>query len=165
MTESAEKVLGERRYPSGAAKRKLKKQREAEELAAHAERVARGDSPGSFDVPENPSMSEIHLRQLEQLWRAQALMLKDETTPLASRVRLILAVSHAIAKLSTQAQQEADLVELKARSVRREDELREAKAATLRERHALQQERAALKAEREKLGLSTPVSPAQSLPR
>lgn len=149
--DPTESARAPRQYPSGAAKRARAKQQADAELRAHAEKIARGEAIPTFTVPDKPDMSEIHLRQLEQLWQAQKMILEDETLPIPARVKVILNTSHAMAKINTQAQQEADLAEYKARVVKKEDELREAKAATLRERHLLQQERQALKQERERL--------------
>lgn len=140
-----------RKQASGQQKRIARREREKELRDRQAARVATGASAPTFIPRKCADITRIHLMQLERLHEAQEIALADEQVPVEERIKLIIATTHAMAKINTLAQLEAEMDGYKADIQKREDELIAAQAAALGEKQRWQQERAALRAERERL--------------
>lgn len=140
-----------RKQASGQQKRIARRKREQALRDRQAARVANGESAPTFAAMECADLTRVHLHQLRRLLEAQEMLIADERIPVEERAKLIIATSHAMAKINTLAQLEAEMDGYKADIQKREDELIAAQAAALGEKQRWQQERAALRAERERL--------------
>jgi hypothetical protein len=156
MTTGGPPRLGKRIQPSGQQNRLKARERKQELRERQAVRIANGDSAPTFAVMECTDITRVHLHQLRRLLEAQEMLIADERIPMEERAKLIIATSHAMAKINTQAQLERELDEYKADVRKRGDQLAAAQAEALAEKHRMQQERAALRAERERLAGCTP---------
>ena len=145
-----------RKQLSGQQKRIARREKAAELRERQAERVASGDGAPTFQPIACDDITRVHLHQLRRLLEAQELLLKDETVAIEERAKLVVTVAHAMAKINTQAQLEAEMDEYKREIQKRDDELVAAQAAALGEKQKWQQARAALIAECTKAGVPLP---------
>lgn len=142
--------------PSGQQFRVARRQKQQEARERQAHRVQVGDQAPTFAPKPCADLSTIHLRQLERLHEMQEIMLADETVPREERAKLILATTHAMSKINSQAQLERDMEQYRTAIKAREDALIAEQASTLTERHKLQQLRAAAIEECKRLGITLP---------